>query len=105
MFDSILVALGLSKPATIGGFLGAVVSLKLVEGLNLWQRFTTVLGGALCASYVTPLVLEVITLSTKLEAAVAFLIGVFGMSLVAAIAKAIPEFLTAAKDKISGGGK
>lgn len=105
MFDAILAALGLSKSATIGGFLGAVVSLKLVEGLNLWQRATTVFGGALCAAYVTPLLLELITLSAKLEAAVAFLTGVFGMSFVAAISKAIPEIVQGLKDKIAGGGK
>jgi hypothetical protein len=102
MFESILSALGLSKGATVGGFLGAIVSLKLIENLNGWQRASTVFAGALAASFVTPLVLEVVSLSAKLESAVAFLIGVFGMSLGAALMKAIPEFVSAARNKFLG---
>lgn len=102
-FDSVLTALGLSKGATIGGFLGALVSLKFIEGLNVWQRAGTVLGGMLSAAYVTPLVIIVVELSPKAESAVAFLIGVFGMSVAAAVVKAMPELITAAKERISGG--
>ena len=103
MFESILTTLGLSKGATIGGFLGALVSLKFIEGLTWVQRIPTVFGGMLCAAYVTPLVLE-LTLSThtaKTESAVAFLIGVFGMSIAAACVKALPELITAVKNRIA----
>lgn len=91
MVEAILTTLGLTKPATIGGFLGAVVSLKLIDGLNWWQGTTTVFSGALVAGYGTPLALDYFSLAIKLEPTVAFLIGVFGMSLAAAIVKAIPK--------------
>lgn len=105
MIDEALAALGLSKPATIGGLVGAIVSLKFIEGLTIFQRAGTVLGGMLSAAYVTPLVIQVIELSTRLESAVAFLVGVFGMSIAAAIMKAIPELVAAARDRIGKGGR
>ena len=103
MIDSIFVTLGLTKGATIGGFLGALVSLKFIEGMTWLQRIPTVFGGMCCAAYVTPLVLDLASMSAKTESAIAFLIGVFGMSVAAAVVKALPELITAAKDRIGGG--
>ena len=105
MLDSILVSLGLSKGATVGGFFGSVVSLKFIDG-PLGQRLTTAACGWLCAAYLAPLILEVagVSLSTRNELAVAFLVGLFGMSLVAQILKALPEWGTAIKERITGGG-
>ena len=104
MLDSMLVTLGLTKGATIGGFLGALVSLKFIEGLNWMQRLPTMFGGMCAAAYVTPLIMELApTISPKSESAIAFLIGVFGMSVAAACIKALPELITAAKERIGGG--
>lgn len=101
MLDTALSALGLTKGAAIGGFLGALVSLKFIEGLTLWQRMITVICGMLFASYVTPLVMEIVSMTPKTESAIAFLIGVFGMSFGAAVVKAMPELVSAAKDRLS----
>ena len=104
MFEHLLAALGLTKGATLGGFLGAVVSLKFIENMTWVQRVPTVFGGMLCAAYVTPLVAEMAMHSptARTESAIAFLIGMFGMSIAAAIVKAMPELIAAVKDRIKG---
>ena len=99
MIDDIMVTLGLTKASTLGGFLGAVVSLKFIDNLNWWQRVTTVLGGMISAAYVAPLIIVTFNLTPKVEGAVSFLVGLFGMSIVAAAIKIIPDVVQAAKDK------
>jgi hypothetical protein len=100
----VLEALGLKWISLAAGFVGALVSLRFIEGLSLWQRATTVFSGALVAAYLTPLTVELLSLSLKMEGAVAFLGGLFGMSLAGAAIKAIPEWMAEAKRKVFGGG-
>lgn len=97
-----LEALGLKWLTLAPGFVGAMISLKFIDGLNIWQRGSTVLAGTIAAAYCTPLVVEVMSLSPKLEGAVAFLGGLFGMSIVGAAITAIPEWVSAAKRKWLG---
>ena len=97
--DAFLSALGLSKGATIGGFLGALVSLRFITTLSVWQRCATVFGGMLCAAYVTPLVMSAIDLNLRQEGAIAFLIGLFGMSFAAAVVTEIPSAIAKIKEK------
>ena len=97
-----LEALGLKWLTLIAGFLGAVISLKFIEGLSVRQRASTVVAGALVAAYCTPLAVELMGMSAKLEAPVAFLGGLFGMSIAGAMITAIPEWVAAAKGKWLG---
>lgn len=98
-----LESIGLKWLTLAAGFIGALISLKFVEGLTLGQRATTVLAGALVAGYCAPLTVEVLGLSAKLEGAIAFLGGLFGMSIAGALITAIPEWVSAAKSKFLGG--
>lgn len=100
---SFIETLGLKWITVIAGFLGAVISLKFIEGLSMGQRASTVFAGAIVAGYCTPLTVEVLSLSTKLEGPVAFLGGLFGMSIAGALIKAIPEWVASARQKILGG--
>ncbi len=95
MVESILGTLGLTKGAALGGFFGAVISLRFIEGLSWKQRVPTVMSGMFAAAYCTPLVIDGLSLSLKLEGAIAFLIGLFGMSVAAAAVKAVPELIKA----------
>lgn len=99
-----LESLGLKWLPLIAGFFGALISLKFIDGLSVRQRASTVLAGAVIAAYSTPLTVEILGLSAKLEGAVAFLGGLFGMSIAGALIKAIPEWVSAAKQKLLGGG-
>lgn len=103
--SGVLEALGLKWITLAPGFVGALISLKFIEGLSMAQRASTVLAGALVAAYCTPLTVEVLSLSTKMEGAIAFLGGLFGMSIAGAAIKAIPEWLAAARSKFLGGGQ
>lgn len=96
-----LSAVGIKLATLVGGFLGALVSLKFIDGLGRWQRGTTVLAGAVASAYVTPLILAGFDLSGHLEGAVAFLVGLFGMSFGGAVIKAMPDFVAAVRERIS----
>lgn len=98
----LLETIGLKWLTLAAGFVGALISLKFVEGLTMWQRATTVFAGSLAAAYCTPLTVELLSLSMKMEGAVAFLGGLFGMSIAGAAIKAIPEWVAAAKAKVFG---
>lgn len=97
-----LAAIGLKVVALVGGFMGAVISLKFIEGLTKSQRMTAVLAGTLAAAYSTPITLELFDLSAKVEGSVAFLGGLFGMSIAGALIKALPEWVAAARNKFLG---
>lgn len=99
-----LEALGIKTGTLIAGFVGAVVSLKLVDGnLSTMQRFTTVAAGAAVAAFAAPGAVELLALSPKLENFVAFLLGLFGMAIAGAAMNAIPSWVNGLKAKLPGG--
>jgi hypothetical protein len=95
-----LSAFGIKVAALVGGFFGALVSLKFIEGLGKAQRATTVLAGTIVSAYITPLAVTYLELSPKLEGGIAFLCGLFGMSFTGAIIKAMPEWVAAARERV-----
>lgn len=105
MLNDLLSAVGLKKLPLIGGMLGALISLKLIDGISgwtLWQRCTTVGSGAVVAAYCSPLTVEVLALSNGSEGAVAFIGGLFGMSVAGAVIRALPGWAKALRERISG---
>lgn len=103
MISDFLTAIGLKKIPLLGGFLGALISLKFIDGIaawSLWQRATTVASGAIVAAYCGPATVLVLDMSLGAEGAVSFIGGLFGMSLAGAIIKAMPEWAAALKDRI-----
>lgn len=103
MVSETLGAMGLKWITLVPGLVGALISLKFIDGLSLWQRASTVVAGALVAAYCTPLTVELLTLSPKMEGAIAFIGGLFGMSIAGAAITAIPEWVAAARKKWLGG--
>lgn len=99
-----LEAIGLKWVPLAAGLVGAVISLKFIEGQGPAQRVSTVIAGAFIAAYCTPLTLELLSLtaSPRMEGAIAFLGGLFGMSIAGALIKAIPEWVAAARAKWLG---
>ncbi len=98
-----LEAVGLKWLTIIAGFVGSVVSLKFVSDLSTWQKVSTVAAGTFIAAYCTPITVELLNLSPRLEGAIAFLGGLFGMSVAGAAIEAIPGWIAAAKTKFLGG--
>jgi len=88
-FDEFAQQLGMKAGVIIAGTAGAAVSLMVIKG-PIWYRFCLFGGGLVSAAFVTPLITNVLDL-TNSENAVAFLVGMFGMSLAAAIIRTIQD--------------
>ena len=90
----------LGSPFTIGG-LGSLVALKFAPGLAWWERATNVGSGMLVAGYGAPALTEWLQFKTAgMGNAAAFVIGLLGMSLIAAVLQGIRDLKLA--DIISG---
>lgn len=81
----------LGSPFTIGG-LGSLVALKFAPGTSWWERFTNVVSGMLVAGYGAPALTEWLQFKSEgLGNAAAFVVGLLGMSLIAAALQAIRD--------------
>lgn len=79
----------LSNPFTVGGF-GALVALRFAPGATWWERATNVASGACAAGFLAPALVDWLQLKTPgLANAAAFLLGLLGMSLIAALLEGI----------------
>lgn len=81
--------IGVKFASIIAGTFGAAVSMAVIKG-PIWYRFCLFLGGLVAAAFVTPLLVDTFDLS-KSENAVAFLVGMFGMSIAAAIIRTVQD--------------
>lgn len=85
-----LEALGLKLQVVVAGAIGAFISLRFFEGLTTAERWLTFAGGWAMAAYLTGLAHEYAELkSTTTETGIALLLGMFGMSIAAALIKLI----------------
>lgn len=90
IFDSI--GNFLKSPFTVGSFGAAVFALKFAPGETWQQRVVNIVAGGITAGYISPALVEYLELqSTGFSNAVAFGVGLLGMSLIAAILQAIRE--------------
>ena len=106
-----LAALSLKIQVIVAGAIGAFISLKFFEGLGVLEKWGTVLGGWGLASFGTGYAVEAMELkSVAAETFYALLIGLFGMSIVAAFIKVIrntdwSEIVKGLFNRFFGGGK
>lgn len=77
-------ALKLISPTFIAGVLGAMLSLRFATNLNAYERATAVIGGAFIAQYATPIAAHLLNLD-NFQQGLGFFIGLFGLSLTAAV--------------------
>jgi hypothetical protein len=76
----------LVKSPWIAGAMGALVALHGVPGVSWVERLFNLLAGALIAGYVSPAVAEYFGLqSEQMRMASAFLCGLFGINIFAAV--------------------
>lgn len=72
------------------GIGGAVAGLRFAPGLTLLERVFNVASGASCAGWLAPAAATIFDLtSDSAPMALAFLIGMFGMSIAAAVFEAV----------------
>lgn len=69
---------------------GALVGLRFAPGASWVERMTNVFAGAACAGWLAPAAAELFELrSVSSEAALSFAVGMFGMSIAAALIDAV----------------
>jgi len=74
------------------GVLGAMVGLRFAPGLTWFERVANVATGTIFAGYVAPAAGETFRLSTvSMQSALAFAIGMFGMSAAAAVMQGLRD--------------
>lgn len=77
-----------AKAVIIAGFLGSVLSMSFVDGMGKTQRAIAVISGSVMAHYLSPLIAFLFKEGDYQET-IGFLVGLFGMSICAAIFRAI----------------
>lgn len=74
------------------GAAGAVVALKFAPGATWVERATNVLAGSLCAGIGAPVLTDWLRVSSPgAQSFVAFVVGLFGLSLCAAIVQGLKD--------------
>ena len=89
--EGLLSALGLTLKNIVAGAIGSFVALRFFEKLTPIQKWTTFMGGWALAAYLGTPVTQYFELKPNLEAGITLIVGLFGMSLTAAIIKAIQD--------------
>ena len=80
----------LIKSPWVAGAMGAIVALRGVPGLSWAERLFNVFSGLLIAGYVSPAAAGYLGLEEPtMQSAAAFLCGLFGLNLMAAIVEVI----------------
>lgn len=70
------------------GLLGAIVSLRGTPGLTWRERAFNVASGTILAGFLSPALTEYFALTTPaMQSAAAFVVGLFGLNLTAAVAQ------------------
>ena len=96
MVDPVSTGIGMgtlsgAKVSTlVAGTIGSAISLRFAKDLTPTQKITSVVAGAFMAHYIAPVVAEHFALQSY-EDTLGFLIGVFGLSLCAALIDAIKK--------------
>lgn len=81
-------ALDTSKSVVLAGFLGSMLSMSFVDGMGKRQRLVAVLFGMVMSHYLAPFIAFMFK-EEAYEPTIGFLVGLFGMSVVAAVFRAI----------------
>lgn len=81
---------GITRDPFAVGALGSVVGLKFAPGATWAERCINVVAGALCAGYCSPALVEYLHVASKgMQSFMSFAVGLFGLSLAAAIVQGI----------------
>jgi len=76
------------KSIILAGLLGSLLSLGFINDMGLKRRFIAVIAGIIFAHYLTPLIAFLLH-EDNYQATIGFLVGLFGMSIIAAVFRAI----------------
>lgn len=89
--DGVLAALGLKLINLFAGAITSFVSLRFFDGLSVREKWTTFLGGWAIAAWGASPTTQYFDLKPGVEVGIALVLGLFGMSLSAAVVKLLKE--------------
>lgn len=98
---SVLEAAGTFAAKWLPAIAGSALSLHFVPaGSSRWHAVGTLLGGFVSAVYAGPALAEVVTATSKIEAAIVFACGLFGLAAIGQMWLALGElqFATILRD-------
>lgn len=76
----------------MAGLAGAIVGLKFAPGISWIERVTNIAAGASCSAFVAPASAEMLRLSSvSMTGFLAFIVGMFGMSIAAALLQGLRD--------------
>jgi len=106
----VLAALGLKLATIVSGAVGSFISLRFFDGLTTAQKWTTFIGGWGLAAYLAAPLTAYFELRPALETGISLAVGLFGMSIAAAVIKVIRDtdwggLVTAILNRKGGGGQ
>lgn len=80
------------SPFIVGGLGALITAVKFTPGASWWERAFNVIAGSIAAGFVTPALVEWLNMDSPAYASgAAFMLGLVGMSLAAALMQAIKE--------------
>ena len=89
---AIIAALGLKIKVVFASAMGAFISLRFFDGLSIWERWVTFFGGVSIGSFVSVPMAQAMQIQTEVvEQGLSLGLGLFGMSIVAAVIKVIRD--------------
>jgi len=72
----------------VAGLVGGVLALSMMPKLTFRLSMTAVVGGGACAVYATPIVADLVNLTSRhVENGLAFILGVVGMNVLGGLFK------------------
>lgn len=86
--ESIHAEIDTPKAVIIAGLLGSLLSLSFVDSMGRKQRIVAVIAGMTMAHYLSPLIANLFH-EDNYQETIGFLVGLFGMSIVASVFRAI----------------
>ena len=95
-FADYLSDYGFAIALFLAGVFGALVSLPKHKHLSFWQSCLTIVSGGFIATYITPVLINVETVSINVQSGMAFILGYSGL-------KTIEWIISALKERIKQG--
>lgn len=89
--DDLAAAVGVKFSTVIAGAVGSFISLRFFDGLRTFERWTTFAGGWGLAIYGAGPITAYLELKPGMEQGVSLLVGLFGMSIAAAVINTIRD--------------
>jgi hypothetical protein len=84
-----LTSLGIDISLMIAGMVGSLLMISKESAFNMRTTLIGVVSGTMAANYLTPIVIDFLSLEGKSQFGIAFLLGYFGLKGVELVTKKI----------------